>query len=423
MAHDHEHMDRQAYYLEQICTIALSGALGGVAVMMYTSPDGLFFLADMFKQPVLWGGITLLVLVVVRAVTLWISVGQEKAVLALADVGHGHHHEHGESCGHNHGHEHGENCGHDHGHGAHAAHDHDHAHSHGAHDHDHGHSHGAGDDHGHSHGGNYWRFAVLLLPVVLFFMNLPNEGFNADYLQKLAGGEVAMGQAEQANFSPDVGVKLAEGDDGLPHVQMVEPDSPAGRAGIEVGDKLVQVTQVADRAGKPIAEAKAVALHGIAIDKVLDQLKGDAGSTVKLEYRRGSSTPSEAVLTRTEKVLTLHFKELQEASSWPNKRDFYGGRRVRVKGQYSPAAATNTFSLVRLKMTCCAADLQALKMVIESPNGVPVVQPLEWVAVEGQIEFRPRTDGNRKNEYVTVLKVSAPDKIVPIPAESDVYMQ
>ena len=25
MAHDHDHMDRQEYYLEQICTIALSG--------------------------------------------------------------------------------------------------------------------------------------------------------------------------------------------------------------------------------------------------------------------------------------------------------------------------------------------------------------------------------------------------------------
>src|SRR5262249_18283679 len=58
---------------------------------------------------------------------------------------------------------------HEHAHAA-AGHDHGHAHDH---DHDHGH------DHDHSHGWAPWRFVVLLLPVVLYFLNLPNEGFSS----------------------------------------------------------------------------------------------------------------------------------------------------------------------------------------------------------------------------------------------------
>jgi hypothetical protein len=434
MAHDHEHMDRQEYYLEQICTIALSGALAGVAIMMYTSPNGLFFLANMFRLPVFWGGITLLALVIVRAVTLWISVGKAVPALALTHPdghvhSHGdHHHHHDETCGHEHSHGDGEACGHEHSHHEHGA-TCSHEHSHGAHEHSHGahehsHSHG-GDDHGHSHGANYWRFAVLLLPVVLYFMNLPNEGFNADYLQKLAGGVVSMGEAERANFSPDVGVKLAEGSDELPQVQLVEPDSPAAKAGIQTGDHLVSVVQVADRNGKPLEKTEPMALKAVALDKVLEQLHGEGGSQVKVEYRRGAASvaPVAVTLTRVDKVMSVDFRELQEAASWPAKRDLFGGRRIRIKGQYSPGDATNTFSLVRLKMTCCAADLQALKMVIESPSGVPAVKPLDWIAVEGLLEFRQRTDGNRRNEFVAVLKVASPEKIVPIPPEQDLYMQ
>lgn len=428
MGHGHDHGDRQAYYLEQICTVAMAGALGGVAIMMYAQPNGLFFLAPMFKNPVLWGGIVLLGLVAIRAVTLWISVGQPQSALAIegghthgAGASHEHSHAHGAACehdhhhshgdaGHDHGHSHGDACGHDHGHGA-------------GHDHGHSHSHG-GDDHGHSHGWNPWRFAVLLLPVVLFFMNLPNEGFSASYLQKIAGTQLSLGEAVQANFSPDVGVKLSEGADHLPRIDFVEPDSPAAHQGLAVGDRLIRITQVADKNGKAPEKAEPVSLDGMPLDKVLEQLRGEAESKVKIAYRRGdSSETKDATLTRTEKVITIDYKEIQEAASWPAKRDFYGGRRIRVKGQYMPGAASNSFSLVRLKITCCAADVTPLKMVIESPNGVPKLDPLEWVQVEGQIEFRQRTDGNRKNEFVTVLKVAAPDKITPIPPEPDVYLQ
>src|SRR5579875_2072928 len=151
MAHDHSHGDHNAYYLNQLFTIAVCGALGGVAVMLWWSGTITLMLHPKFFLWVLLGGMTLLVLVVLRAAAVWRSVDDLTAV-----PDHTHDHDH---CGHDHDH-----CHHDH--------DHDHGH-----DHDH--------DHGHDHGWAPWRYVVLLLPVVLYFLNLPNQGFSAD-----AGGNL-----------------------------------------------------------------------------------------------------------------------------------------------------------------------------------------------------------------------------------------
>jgi len=155
MAHDHDHLhdDRNAYYLNQLFTIAVCGALGGVTVMLWYSGKLRFLVVESFWLPALLGGITLLVLVLIRAVAVWRSVDQ------ALDAGHQHDHDHNH-CGHDHDH-----CGHDHVH--------EHTHDH------HGH------DHGHEHGWAPWRYVVLLLPVVLYFLNLPNEGFSAAYGDRL----------------------------------------------------------------------------------------------------------------------------------------------------------------------------------------------------------------------------------------------
>jgi hypothetical protein len=188
MAHDHSHGDRNAYYLNQLFTIAVCGALGGVAVMLWQSGTLRFMLVERFWLPTLLGGIALLVLVLIRAVALWRSVDEPAAA-------HSHDHDH---CGHSH------DCDHDHHH------DHDH-------DHNHGHSHEAADDHGHDHGWAPWRYVVLLLPVVLYFLNLPNQGFSAargDRVGELqldapasvrstGQAEVGFAQLQQASLSPE----------------------------------------------------------------------------------------------------------------------------------------------------------------------------------------------------------------------------
>lgn len=189
--HGHSHAptnDLAGYYLEQLLTLGASGALGGVAVVLYTSGKLNFILHPKFHLFVLIGGIALLTLVLVRGICLWVAVGEPTSEPV---------HEHGPGCGHDHGHEHGPGCDHDHDHGVQAesavhgmssrvtsqptslplapAADHGHSHSHGP---SHGHSHGGGDD-GHNHGWAPWRIILLLLPVALFFLDLPNKAMFA----------------------------------------------------------------------------------------------------------------------------------------------------------------------------------------------------------------------------------------------------
>lgn len=176
MAHGHDHShDHGDYYVEQLCTIAVCGALGGVAVMLWWRNLLFYILAPQFHPYVLAGGLVLLALVAVRAVTLWFSVERKPAADHHDHVHHHHDHDH------DHSHhvtaaapeKTGIPCGHDHDH-AHCDHDHDHHHDHGHHHHDHAHAHG----HAHDHGWAPWRFIVLMLPVLLYFLGLPREGFS-----------------------------------------------------------------------------------------------------------------------------------------------------------------------------------------------------------------------------------------------------
>ena len=75
MAHDHNHEEMQHYLTEQIATLAICGALGAVSIALYSN-NLLFFLNGSFRPWVLAGGITLLVLVVIRAMAVWQFVGQ-----------------------------------------------------------------------------------------------------------------------------------------------------------------------------------------------------------------------------------------------------------------------------------------------------------------------------------------------------------
>ena len=135
MAHIHE--DSDTYYLDQLCLIALSAAFGGVCLTLYFLNTNMLklMLAPQFHEFILWSGIALLVLAIIRSAVLWRQVGQSAA----------------RSHTHNHGHEH--VCsGDQHSHGHDHAHEHtpDHAHEH-SHDHAHDQNHAHGHDHSHGH--------------------------------------------------------------------------------------------------------------------------------------------------------------------------------------------------------------------------------------------------------------------------------
>jgi hypothetical protein len=179
MAHDHHHHgSMRDYFTEQLLTIFVVGLLGFVAVQLYRTDMLQFVLAPQFRYPVFVGGIAVLVVVVVRAVSVWREAGEVNAHAHSHDHAH-HHHDHGQDCDHKHdhhepGHVHGPDCNHDH-------------------DHKHGHDH-SHDDHGHSHDLSWVmaRMLVLFFPIALWGLGVPNKGFSNDYLAKLVSPDTAL---------------------------------------------------------------------------------------------------------------------------------------------------------------------------------------------------------------------------------------
>jgi hypothetical protein len=202
MAHVHAH-DRSSYYLEQIWTIATCGALGVVMILLWQYKVLAIFLDSKFHDPVLWGGIALLVLVAIRITALWRAVGQAVAGHSHSHAdAHAHGHEHGPDCeDHEHGHEHGSNCDHHHN-------GHDHV-EHGDEDEpdeadpvlaDQG-VHHHEDDHGHDHGFAPWRYAVLLVPILLFLIHIPWPQPEEPVEENVIA--MKLGEAEQSAESAD----------------------------------------------------------------------------------------------------------------------------------------------------------------------------------------------------------------------------
>lgn len=187
MAHDHHHGETsREYFTEQLLTIFVVGMFGFAAIRMYLSGMLDFVLAPQFRLPVLIGGVGVLVIVAIRAVSVWREAG------AAAPHDHAHdHHDHGHDHGHAH-HVHGPDCDHSH----------DHAHHHHDHHHDHGHDH-SHDDHGHSHdlAWVFTRMLVLFFPVALFLIGVPNAGFSQDRINQLLGSDqdidANLGQVKQ----------------------------------------------------------------------------------------------------------------------------------------------------------------------------------------------------------------------------------
>jgi len=182
MAHSHAHAEAEGedtYFQDQLFTVLLSAGIGVVAVLMYRSNMLARILVKEFWMPVLIGGVTVIVLAFVRAVALWRMAGKTPApaVEKADDRGHSHSHAHAHShgpadCGHDHDHK-GDDCGNDHSHGAKEA-----AHApRGEEDHD-----------DHDHGWSPWKYIVLAIPIVLFALNLPQNGFSDKRLSNEISG-------------------------------------------------------------------------------------------------------------------------------------------------------------------------------------------------------------------------------------------
>jgi uncharacterized repeat protein (TIGR03943 family) len=136
--HDHGHED-DSYVVDQLCMVGLSGGFGAICLCLFLWKSSMLnlLLGPQFHLFVLLSGIALVFLALVRGASLWAQAGAHSAE---------HVHAEGECCDHEHA-------------------DHDHHHHH--------HDHAAED---HDHGWAPWRYVVLLVPIILFMLGLPNKG-------------------------------------------------------------------------------------------------------------------------------------------------------------------------------------------------------------------------------------------------------
>lgn len=127
---DREHHCFRDYLVGQVLTIIVAGLIGLVAILMHMNGQLGYILALQFHRPVQIAGFALIGLVVLRAIGV------------LLEVGHRHEHE----------------------------------------------------DHVHSH-DIFWvlaRLQILLFPVALFVIGIPNSGFSQDRIRKLLGADDAL---------------------------------------------------------------------------------------------------------------------------------------------------------------------------------------------------------------------------------------
>ncbi len=181
--HDHNHAD-DSYFIDQLCMVGLSGAFGMICLCLWFWQTKMLnlMLGAQFHLFVVVSGFTLVGLALIRGAILW---RQSRDPVFLNYHDH-HHHDHQHDHGHAHAiqekaplhqsvqplstHLHDASCGHDHAPGeacAHAQHPHD-THAHGHH-HDH-------EEADHDHGWAPWRYVVILVPIILFLLGLPNKG-------------------------------------------------------------------------------------------------------------------------------------------------------------------------------------------------------------------------------------------------------
>jgi hypothetical protein len=414
MGHTHGE-DRSTYYMEQLCTIIVCGLLGGVALMLYYQNILRFILAPKLHIFVLLSGIALLALVVLRAVGLWLPVSP---TASNHDAAHRHEHCHD----HEHLHEHAHSHSHSHG-----EHEHSHAQISGqiGCGHEHEHENGVMHTHdcGHEHTWNPGRYIVLLLPIVLYFLHLPNAGFTTTGVSINASD---LDQTSNGRYVENTGLQITKNSAGdLIQVASVVKDGPADKARVKAGDVITQVTQNQDAKGKKLEKPGVTPLKGMSVEDAVSKLKGAPGSTIKLTLEQANEPKTREVeITRAADVIPLGFNVLQGAAYTPSRRQYYQGKVVQLVGQYAPGNNDRTFTLVRFKITCCAADARPLPVMImldpHSPDNLSHVKALEWVKVTGRLEFHKRTD---RDEYVTVLVVASPADVQSTEPDPQPYIQ
>ncbi len=300
MAHNHSHEGESVrdYFTEQLLTILVCLLLGYAAVEMYRT-DRLGFLAEQFRGPVLYGGIALLILVGLRTIAVWKEAGRIQAQMRGADDDPNH--IHGPDC------------------------NHPHFHADGADEEDHGHSHDMS-----------WMFArmlILIFPVLLFFMGMPNSTFSMEGQLAMVGSDPAMSAGMLKEWAKDAEVLEAK----------TQPDGTTVRV-------------LKTKTGLKIRETSTA-----------------PGGEPRLQLIAGEGE-------------RMRFAQLNDAALDEGKRQYMEGQTAIIEGRFK-RLADKEFTLFRMKMTCCRSDQVPLKVRIVVPQALSNYNDFDWVQVKGQIQF------------------------------------
>jgi hypothetical protein len=452
--HDHSH-DTDTYYLDQLCMIGITGAFAGMCLALYFLNEEMLkiMLKPEFFPLVLATGITLLVIVLLRAAVLWREVGKQQAAHAHDHNHpheHGHEHHHHEGCGHDHHHEHGAACDHDHGH------HHEHAQPASAgtgvstlamaapstlpQTHTHGHSH---DDH--DHGWAPWRYVVLLVPMMLFLLGLPSKvlplhaavnTMDVKTEATLAArfislGPVPLNQGPMLAFmtmDPADRTAAVLNKDANDYVAPLALDGTvvrinALRPGMDVVLHLKIDNQVVGNKGVEKVEASSkgplqASISGTAMGviKAVDV----AEKTLTVTIKEGGSEKDETFDLEAPRFVA--FLDLENLATNSYKRDDFRGKRVQVMGQFVASPGTDrVFNLSRLKIGCCAADAVQLNVPIVCRESLKEFQYQDWVRVTGRVEFWEIP--NRPGVFQTIVIVNRKANIVKTLPDSNPYVR
>ena len=330
MAHSHSGCQSpKDYFTEQLLTILVCGGLAFVAIQMYRHDMLRHILVPQFHLPVLIGGVAVFVLVAVRAFAVWREAGE--LVPASDDP----------TCQVNHVHS--------------AACNHPLPGMPGAPNTDEN----LVDDHGHSHDMS-WVFArmlILVFPIALFSLGIPNAGLSPEAQARALGEDVALDAGTLKDMAQDATVEATE---------TLSDGSVARTLRTASG---IQLREVTAKGGEPVYS-----------------LIRQAGTEMR-------------------------FNDLTEAAFDADKRKSYAGQTAIMEGRFQPLQGGKEFTLFRQKMTCCGPDSVMLKVRIVAPQSVGDFKYFDWVRVKGVVEFIQVPGQDRFIPVVRLLDVTDIERI------------
>jgi uncharacterized repeat protein (TIGR03943 family) len=98
--------------------------------------------------------------------------------------------------------------------------------------------------------------------------------------------------------------------------------------------------------------------------------------------------------------------DLLYAVQMPSYRGEFEGKEVQMVGQFVPMSTGNPhgdrFQLVRMFITCCAADAKPIGVTVHSPQ-IPHVPDMGWLRITGTPVFP--MEGGRRSAVLEATKV------------------